>query len=171
MPVFDLLRTGPRAKTDVALFAFDLLELNGEDLRREPIEARKARLTKLLRHSDPNVRHPGRPAFQSGADTTGAIQVVDHIEEDGSTVFAHACQLGYEGIVSKRHGSRYESGRSSHWLKTKNPNHRRCCGCPRRIGMADRQSVTSAAILPWGNDSAITQTASALHEVRQGYDW
>ena len=48
LPMFDLLRTGPRAKTDVALFAFDLLELNGEDLRREPIEARKARLTKLL---------------------------------------------------------------------------------------------------------------------------
>jgi ATP-dependent DNA ligase len=45
LPVFDLLRTGPRAKTDVALFAFDLLELNGEDLRRQPIEARKARLT------------------------------------------------------------------------------------------------------------------------------
>jgi bifunctional non-homologous end joining protein LigD len=60
MPVFDLLRTGQRAKTDVALFAFDLLELNGEDLRREPIEARKARLMKLLSHSDPNVRHPGR---------------------------------------------------------------------------------------------------------------
>jgi hypothetical protein len=36
---------------------------------------------------------------------------------------AHACQLGYEGIVSKRRGSRYESGRSSHWLKIKNPNH------------------------------------------------
>ena len=44
LEVFDLLRTGPRAKTDVALFAFDLLELNGEDLRREPIEARKADL-------------------------------------------------------------------------------------------------------------------------------
>ena len=125
LPVFDLLRAGPRAKTDVALFAFDLLELNGEDLRREPIEARKARLTKLLRHSDPNVRHPGRAAFKSGADTiqSGAIHLVDHIEKDGPIVFAHACQLGYEGIVSKRRGSRYESGRSSHWLKIKNPNH------------------------------------------------
>jgi ATP-dependent DNA ligase len=39
LPVFHLLRTGPRTKIDVALFAFDLLELNGEDLRREPIEA------------------------------------------------------------------------------------------------------------------------------------
>ena len=113
LPVFDLLRAGPRAKIDVALFAFDLLELNGEDLRREPIEARKARLTKLLRHSDPNVRHPGRAAVQSGADTiqTSAIQLVDHIEEDGPTVFAHACQLGCEGIVSKKAGSIYISGR------------------------------------------------------------
>ena len=62
LAVFDLLRSGPRVKTDIALFAFDLLELNGDDLRREPIEARKARLTKLLRHSDPHVRHPGRAA-------------------------------------------------------------------------------------------------------------
>ena len=46
LPVFDLLRAGARAKIDVALFAFDLLELNGEDLRREPIEARKALLSK-----------------------------------------------------------------------------------------------------------------------------
>ena len=62
LSVFNLLRHGPRRTTDVALFAFDLLELNGEDLRREPIEARKARLSKLLRSSDPNVRHPGRVA-------------------------------------------------------------------------------------------------------------
>jgi ATP-dependent DNA ligase len=123
LAVFDLLRTGPRAKIDVALFAFDLLELNGEDLRREPIEARKARLTKLLRHSDPNVRHPGRASFQSSADTipTSAIQFVDYIGEDGPTVFAHACQLGCEGIVSKRAGSIYISGRSDKWIKVKNP--------------------------------------------------
>ena len=116
-------RTGPRAKTDVALFAFDLLELNGEDLRREPIEARKARLTKLLRHSDRNVRHPGRAGFQSDADTiqTAAIRLVDHIEQDGATVFEHACQLGCEGIVSKRAGSIYVSGRSDKWIKVKNP--------------------------------------------------
>jgi bifunctional non-homologous end joining protein LigD len=124
LPVFDLLRSGPRSKTDVALFVFDLLELNGEDLRREPIEARKARLTKLLRHSDPNVRHPGRAASKSGPERIqSALHLVDHIDKDGSIVFGHACQLGYEGIVSKRRGSRYESGRSSHWLKTKNPNH------------------------------------------------
>jgi bifunctional non-homologous end joining protein LigD len=45
----------------------------------------------------------------------------DHIEEDGPTVFKHACKLGLEGIVSKRKDSPYRSGRSPDWLKSKNP--------------------------------------------------
>jgi bifunctional non-homologous end joining protein LigD len=43
------------------------------------------------------------------------------LEGDGPTVFAHACKMGLEGIVSKRLGSRYRSGRSTDWLKFKNP--------------------------------------------------
>jgi ATP-dependent DNA ligase len=43
-------------------------------------------------------------------------------EADGATVFLHACSLGLEGIVSKRKGSRYNSGRSPYWLKLKNPD-------------------------------------------------
>ena len=43
------------------------------------------------------------------------------MEGDGPTVFAHACKLGFEGIVSKRKGSAYRSGRSPDWLKMKNP--------------------------------------------------
>ena len=42
-------------------------------------------------------------------------------EEPGDVVFKHACALGCEGIVSKRRGSRYRSGRSRDWIKTKNP--------------------------------------------------
>jgi bifunctional non-homologous end joining protein LigD len=49
------------------------------------------------------------------------IRFNEHIEGDGPTVFAHACKLGLEGIVSKRLGSRYRSGRSTDWLKFKNP--------------------------------------------------
>jgi bifunctional non-homologous end joining protein LigD len=50
----------------------------------------------------------------------------EHIEhEDGETVFRHACKIGLEGIVSKRLGSRYVSGRTRAWLKTKNPDFRR----------------------------------------------
>jgi ATP-dependent DNA ligase len=45
----------------------------------------------------------------------------EHIEGDGPTVFAHACKLGLEGIVSKQKDSDYRSGRSPDWLKMKNP--------------------------------------------------
>jgi ATP-dependent DNA ligase len=47
----------------------------------------------------------------------------DHVEGDGSTVFHHACNLGLEGIVSKRKDSPYRSGRSPDWLKMKNAAH------------------------------------------------
>ena len=51
------------------------------------------------------------------------IRIVDHLEfDDGEMIFKHACQLGCEGIVSKRLGSSYVSGRSRDWLKAKNPN-------------------------------------------------
>ena len=45
----------------------------------------------------------------------------EHLEGDGPTVFAHACKMGLEGIVSKRKDSAYRSGRSPDWLKMKNP--------------------------------------------------
>ena len=49
------------------------------------------------------------------------LQLSEHIEHEAAIVFEHACKLGLEGIVSKRRGSRYQSGRSSLWLKSKNP--------------------------------------------------
>jgi ATP-dependent DNA ligase len=49
------------------------------------------------------------------------IRFNEHIEGDGPTVFAHACKMGLEGIVSKRKDSAYRSGRSPDWLKMKNP--------------------------------------------------
>jgi ATP-dependent DNA ligase len=49
------------------------------------------------------------------------LQLNEHIAESGDVVFRHACKLGFEGIVSKRLGSRYRSGRSPDWLKFKNP--------------------------------------------------
>jgi bifunctional non-homologous end joining protein LigD len=86
------------------LYAFDLLELNGDDLRREPIEVRKATLASILRTSRPGVR------------------LNEHMKHpDGVVVFQHACKTGLEGIVSKRLGSRYRSGRSPDRLKFKNP--------------------------------------------------
>jgi bifunctional non-homologous end joining protein LigD len=93
-----------RADGSVFLYAFDLLELDGRDLRREPLEVRKAMLASLLRGGRPGVR------------------LNEHLEhDDGAVVFRHACVLGCEGIVSKRLGSPYRSGRCKGWLKFKNP--------------------------------------------------
>jgi bifunctional non-homologous end joining protein LigD len=99
---FDLVRHH-RANDSVFLFAFDLIELNGDDLRRDPLEVRKATLASILAKAGPGIRFN------------------EHIGDDGPTVFAHACKMGLEGIVSKRLGSRYRSSRSKDWLKFKNP--------------------------------------------------
>src|SRR6516164_2694970 len=103
LAVFDLIR-GHDSKASAVLCAFDLLELDGRDLRREPIEKRKALLTKLLKGSHLS------------------IELNEHFEEDGESVYRAACQLGCEGIVSKRRGSTYRRGRSPLWLNVKNPN-------------------------------------------------
>ena len=100
MPVFDRLRYRHQDGA-VFLFVFDLLELEGRDLRREPIEIRKRQLVTLLR------------AARVG------LQLNEHISEPGDVVFRHACKMGLEGIVSKRLGSCYRSGRSKDWLKFK----------------------------------------------------
>ena len=51
------------------------------------------------------------------------IRLNEHLaHEDGPLVFHHACKLGLQGIVSKLKDSRYNSGRSPHWIKSKNPN-------------------------------------------------
>jgi bifunctional non-homologous end joining protein LigD len=102
LPVFDRLRYR-RDDRRVFLYAFDLIELNGDDLRREPIERRKAALARLMRRAK-----------------TGLV-LNEHIDEPGDVVFRHACKLGLEGVVSKRLGSPYRSGRSRHWVKSKNP--------------------------------------------------
>ena len=99
---FDLVRHH-RANGSIFLYAFDLIEVNGDDLRHDPLEGRKATLEMILAKSGPG------------------IQFNEHMEGDGETVFRHACKLGLEGIVSKRKDSPYRSGRSPDWLKSKNP--------------------------------------------------
>jgi bifunctional non-homologous end joining protein LigD len=81
-----------------------LIELNGDDLRRDPLEVRKATLTSVV------------------AKSAAGIRFNEHLEyDDGDAVFRHACKMGLEGIVSKRKDSRYRSGRSPDWVKMKNP--------------------------------------------------
>ncbi len=53
--------------------------------------------------------------------TDAGVQFNEHIDGDGATVFAHACKLGFEGIVSKHRGHPYRSGPSKSWIKVKNP--------------------------------------------------
>jgi bifunctional non-homologous end joining protein LigD len=102
LSVFEMIRWRQHDNA-VTLCAFDLLELDGEDLRREPIEVRKATLKGLLRRAHPGI------AFNR------------HFEVDGTIVYEQACALGCEGIVSKRLGSPYRPGRSDCWVKVKNP--------------------------------------------------
>jgi bifunctional non-homologous end joining protein LigD len=58
-------------------------------------------------------------------DCQPALMLSEHLEGDGPTIFEHACRLGLEGIVSKRKDSRYQSGRSTAWLKIKNADYQR----------------------------------------------
>jgi bifunctional non-homologous end joining protein LigD len=102
LAVFDLIR-GHGHNAVAVLCAFDLIELDGEDLRREPIETRKSTLRSLLRG-----KHAG-------------ITFNAHFIADGAIVYRQACALGCEGIVSKRLGSPYRSGRLDCWVKVKNP--------------------------------------------------
>jgi bifunctional non-homologous end joining protein LigD len=101
--VFDRLHRRHKV-TDAMMYAFDLLELNGEDLRSLPLVDRKAKLAKLLARS------------RSG------IVFNDHTDEDGIVIFQHACKMGLEGIVSKRLSAPYRSGPSKDWIKVKNPD-------------------------------------------------
>jgi len=102
LSVFEMIRWRQHDHA-VTLCAFDLLELDGEDLRREPIEVRKATLKGLLRRARPGIAYNR------------------HFEVDGTIVYEQACALGCEGIVSKRLGSPYRPGRSDCWVKVKNP--------------------------------------------------
>jgi bifunctional non-homologous end joining protein LigD len=98
---FDLVRYH-RANERIFLYGFDLIELNGDDLLHDPAEVRKATLASIVAKASPGIRFN------------------EHIEGDGPTVFAHACKMGLEGLVSKRKDSAYRSGRSPDWLKMKN---------------------------------------------------
>jgi bifunctional non-homologous end joining protein LigD len=96
---------GRKGSRDAFLYAFDLLELDGVDLRREPWSDRRWKLAKLLRNA------------------TDGIRLSDHIDRaDGNAIFRRACVMGLEGIIAKRRDRPYRSGRSPDWIKIKNPD-------------------------------------------------
>jgi bifunctional non-homologous end joining protein LigD len=103
---FDTLHSRTADQLAVAC-AFDLLMRDGDDLRRRPLIERKSALGKLLIRS------------------RGGIQYVEHAEGHGDKMFAAVCDLGLEGIVSKKLNAPYRSGPSKNWIKVKNPKARR----------------------------------------------
>jgi bifunctional non-homologous end joining protein LigD len=127
--VFDLLQHGPKVKSNAILFGFDLLELDGQDLKREPLLTRKATLLSLLKGAPHGILYK-------------------HMEGDGPQIFHHACKLGCEGIVSKRADSPYRSGRSRDWVKTKAGGDRGAEGQKRELepAIANRAGFAGS---PW----------------------
>jgi bifunctional non-homologous end joining protein LigD len=97
---FAALRTR-RGAEQAAFVTFDLLQMEGDDWRKHALEARRAQLESLV----------------AGID---ALIFSEAIGDEGALVFAHACKLCLEGVVSKRLGSRYRSGSSRTWLKCLN---------------------------------------------------
>jgi DNA ligase D-like protein (predicted ligase) len=101
---FTLLKNSLDGSKPVLFYAFDLLELNGEDIARLPQVERKRRLEALLR----NVPEADPVAYS------------DHIVGSGEDVFRAMCEGGYEGMIAKSPTARYYGGdRSSTWLKIK----------------------------------------------------
>lgn len=95
---FSVLQNELKGKsTKIVLVAFDLLYLNGYDLRKLPLIERKANLKKIINGTD--------------------IQYSESFEIDGPKMYAHACKVGLEGVVSKVRDSKYKSGRGNVWIK------------------------------------------------------
>jgi bifunctional non-homologous end joining protein LigD len=100
---FDSLRSAMRWRSnEIILYAFDLLHLDGNDLRRQTLLERRSKLRWLL-----------------GVDAESPIRFSEEFDGDGDTLLKACAEHKLEGIVSKHTMSRYQSGRSKTWLKTK----------------------------------------------------
>ena len=104
---FQALQNALSASRDRRLvyFAFDLHELDGEDLRRLPLEERKQALRELL---------GGKRRGEKGL-----IRYSDHVVGSGPRFFGEACRAGLEGIIAKRRSEPHRAGRTTGWLKVK----------------------------------------------------
>lgn len=91
-----------KASHQLVLFAFDLLYLNRSDLRNEALLERKRLLARMLKQAK-----------------TSRLQYVDHFQGDPEQLFSRCAHMGIEGLVSKRVESRYVSGKSDLWVKSK----------------------------------------------------
>jgi bifunctional non-homologous end joining protein LigD len=113
---------------------FDLLYLDGRDLRAEPLVERKAALERLMKSAGKN----------------GRIRFTEHFEEDGQLILKHACGLDLEGVVSKLRDAPYRSGRSDNFIKSK---------CHNR-----QEFVIAGYTLASGDPRAVGALTVAVHE-------
>ena len=97
---FSLLQQVHRQSVPVVYFCFDLLHLDGYDVTRLPLTARKQLLSESL-------------------DFGGPLRFVSHVEEEGEAYYREACRRGWEGLIAKRASGTYAKGRSKDWLKFK----------------------------------------------------
>jgi bifunctional non-homologous end joining protein LigD len=89
-----------RSGVRVFYYVFDVLRLDGEDVREAPLRARKARLRTAIRFGDP-------------------LRIVAHRSAAGEEAYREACRRGWEGVIAKRADAPYKAGRSRDWLKFK----------------------------------------------------
>jgi ATP-dependent DNA ligase len=101
---FAAVRVDRDYRNHAAVRKVDVIQRTISVLRPRPLGDRKARLARLLTRA------------------LAGIVYNEYTDEDGATVFRHACKLGFEGIVSKRLTAPYRSGPSRDWFKVKNPN-------------------------------------------------
>jgi bifunctional non-homologous end joining protein LigD len=101
LPCFDELKR-TRRTCAIVFYGFDLLELNGEDLRGLPLLKRKAALKRIL----PKTKH-------------NRIRFTDYVISEGLALFAELEQRKLEGMVAKKIDSQYTGGRTRDWLKIK----------------------------------------------------
>jgi bifunctional non-homologous end joining protein LigD len=132
---FEALRTKAGAAT-AAYVAFDLMQIGGKDIRQHRIEDRRAELQRIVK----------------GAD---AIVFSESIAGEGGLVFKKACEMGLEGIVSKRVGSIYWSGRARNWTKAINPAFQK-----KMTMLAWLRSLAKAFLARTGNPIASTPRRS-----------
>jgi DNA ligase D-like protein (predicted ligase)/DNA ligase D-like protein (predicted 3'-phosphoesterase) len=91
-----------RSETNLVYYVFDLLYLDGYDLRQVTLLDRKRSLAAMM-----------------PSDASALIRYSDHIQGQGDVVFSEACRKGMEGLISKRSGAVYLAGRNRNWIKVK----------------------------------------------------
>ena len=142
--VFDALhRRGTVA--EAILYAFDLLEYDGEDLRSRPLAERKTRLAKLVGRCDRGIVYN------------------EHTDEDGATVFRHACKLGLEGIVSKRLSATTNRAHRGTGSRSRTQTARRWCrGGDGTNNPARRLALRRQVLIPFGPAPALVVSLSGF---------